>query len=58
MLQIQSIYVFPFLILAWSYTLPAALTLYWTTINILGILQEVIMRRITNREVRITNKSL
>ncbi|TSD05027.1 MAG: preprotein translocase subunit YidC [Parcubacteria group bacterium Greene0714_36] len=42
-LQWQTTYLFPLLILFWSYTLPAALTLYWTTLNILGIVQEFVM---------------
>ncbi len=46
MLQWQTMYIFPALILVWSYTLPSALTLYWTVLNILGIVQEIIMRRI------------
>ena len=46
MLQWQSIYIFPLLILAWSYTLPSALTLYWTVLNIFGIVQEIVMRKI------------
>lgn len=44
MLQWQTLYVFPALILVWSYTLPSALTLYWTVLNVLGILQEIVMR--------------
>lgn len=44
-MQTQSLYIFPVLILVWSYKLPAALTLYWTVLNIFGILQEIIMRR-------------
>lgn len=41
-LQWQTTYFFPLLILFWSYTLPAALTLYWTTLNLFGILQEIL----------------
>lgn len=41
-LQWQTTYIFPLLILFWSYTLPAALTLYWTTLNFFGILQEIL----------------
>lgn len=40
-LQWQTTYLFPLLILFWSYSLPAALTLYWTTLNTLGIVQEI-----------------
>lgn len=43
-LQWQSLYIFPALILVWSYTLPSALILYWTVLNILGIVQEIIMK--------------
>ena len=42
-LQWQTTYLFPLLILFWSYTLPSALTLYWTTLNTLGIVQEFSM---------------
>lgn len=42
-LQWQTTYLFPLLILFWSYSLPAALTLYWTTLNTLGIVQEILM---------------
>ena len=41
-LQWQATYFFPLLILFWSYSLPAALTLYWTVLNFFGILQEII----------------
>ena len=44
-LQWQSLYLFPALIFAWSYSLPSALTLYWTVLNLFGILQEVVERR-------------
>lgn len=43
--QWQTTYLFPALILVWSYQLPAALTLYWTVLNILGIVQEIVVRR-------------
>lgn len=47
-LQWQTTYLFPLLILFWSYSLPSALTLYWTTLNSLGIVQEIILgKRIT-----------
>ncbi len=45
MLQWQSVYVFPLLVLASSASLPSALSLYWTVLNIFGIVQEIIMRR-------------
>lgn len=44
-MQKQSLYIFPALILVWSYTLPSALTLYWTVLNIFGIVQEFIARK-------------
>ncbi len=44
-LQWQSLYIFPVLIFAWSYSLPSALTLYWTILNLFGILQEIVERR-------------
>lgn len=46
MLQWQTTYIFPVLILVWSYSLPSALTLYWTVMNIFGIVQELIARRV------------
>lgn len=49
MLQFQSLYLFPALILIWSYKLPAALALYWTVLNVFGIVQEIIMRRRASR---------
>ena len=45
MLQWQTTYIFPGLILVWSYTLPSALTLYWTVMNTFGIVQELLARR-------------
>ncbi|MBI3631218.1 MAG: YidC/Oxa1 family membrane protein insertase [Candidatus Sungbacteria bacterium] len=44
-LQWQTLYLFPGLILVWSYSLPSALTLYWTVMNTFGIVQELIKRR-------------
>ena len=44
-LQWQTLYVFPALILVWSITFPAALILYWTVLNILGIVQEIILKK-------------
>ncbi|MEK7172835.1 MAG: YidC/Oxa1 family membrane protein insertase [Patescibacteria group bacterium] len=44
MLQKQTLYVLPVLVLVWSYTFPAALILYWTIFNIVGILQEIIWK--------------
>ncbi len=47
--QTQTLYIFPAMILLWSYTFPSALTLYWTIMNVLGIIQEIIMRRLSLR---------
>lgn len=44
-LQWQTTYLFPGLILVWSYTLPSALTLYWTVMNVFGIVQELFAKR-------------
>ncbi len=43
-LQWQTTYFFPLLILLWSYSLPAALTLYWTAMNLFGIVEQLILR--------------
>ena len=53
MLQMQTLYFFPLLILLWSWKLPSALTLYWTVLNILGIVQEIVMRRVKGKEERV-----
>ena len=45
----QTQYIFPALLLVWAYTFPAALILYWTVSNILGIVQEIAVRRFTIR---------
>jgi YidC/Oxa1 family membrane protein insertase len=45
-MQRQSLYIFPALILVWSYTLPSALALYWTTLNTFGIVQELVARKL------------
>jgi YidC/Oxa1 family membrane protein insertase len=42
-LQWQTTYFFPLLILLWSYSLPAALTLYWTAMNLFGIVEQLIL---------------
>lgn len=44
-LQWQTTYFFPLLILLWSYSLPAALTLYWTAMNLFGIVEQLILQR-------------
>ena len=49
-LQWQTTYIFPALILVWSYSLPSALTLYWTVLNILGIVQEIIIKKTASRK--------
>lgn len=56
-MQAQSLYIFPLLILFWSYTFPAALTLYWTALNVFAILQEIIMRQIANRKSQVVTTS-
>lgn len=48
--QTQTLYIFPVMILIWSFKFPSALTLYWTIMNVFGILQEIIMRRIEARK--------
>lgn len=48
-MQWQTLYLFPLLILGWSYSLPAALTLYWTASNMFAIVQELISRFLTKR---------
>lgn len=45
MMRIQTTYLFPLLVLFWSSTLASAFALYWTTLNVFGILQERIMKR-------------
>lgn len=44
--QKQSLYIFPILILVWSYALPSALTLYWTVLNLFGIVQELLSSKL------------
>lgn len=48
MLQWQMTYLLPLLILVWSYSFPSILVLYWTALNIFGIVQELAMRRWRN----------
>ncbi|OGZ95894.1 MAG: hypothetical protein A2847_01955 [Candidatus Sungbacteria bacterium RIFCSPHIGHO2_01_FULL_50_25] len=45
MFQKQTLYMLPLLVLFWSYTLPAALTFYWTISNIFGIVQDTVLNR-------------
>jgi YidC/Oxa1 family membrane protein insertase len=55
-LQTQSLYLFPALILFWSYSFPSALTLYWTVMSIFGIVQELVARRIARNKVTISDQ--
>lgn len=48
--QTQTLYIFPVLILVWSVKFPSALTLYWTIMNVLGIVQEIVMRKVQARQ--------
>jgi len=48
--QTQSLYIFPILILVSSFKFPAALTLYWTIMNVFGIVQEIVMRKVQSRK--------
>ncbi|OHA04257.1 MAG: hypothetical protein A3J58_00810 [Candidatus Sungbacteria bacterium RIFCSPHIGHO2_02_FULL_52_23] len=50
-LQWQTTYFFPLIILFWSYSLPSALTLYWTAMNIFGILEQLILHRQLHRQL-------
>ena len=52
-MQKQMLYLFPLLVLWWSYSLPAALTLYWTFLNIFGIVQDTIVNRIMKKKEKI-----
>jgi YidC/Oxa1 family membrane protein insertase len=44
-MQKQSLYIFPALIIVWSYSLPSALTVYWTVLNTFAILQEILVKK-------------
>lgn len=50
-LQWQTLYVFPAIILLWSYTLPSALTLYWTVLNLFGIVQEFLTKKYLTSDI-------
>lgn len=50
--QTQALYIFPLLILVWSFKLPSALTLYWTIMNGFGIVQEIVMRKAKGEKSR------
>lgn len=43
--QKQMMYLFPVLIVFWSVKFPAALLIYWTTLNVFGIIQELILKK-------------
>ena len=45
MMQAQTLYIFPALIFFWSFTFPSALMIYWTTQNLFGILQELVVKK-------------
>lgn len=45
MMQKQMLYVFPVIIFMIAYKLPAAVSLYWTSMNIFAILHEAYVRR-------------
>jgi len=47
-LQWQSLYVFPFFIVVWAFFFPAAAILYWTVWNIFGIVQEILVKKLSN----------
>lgn len=46
-LSMQVKYFFPVLIAVWSASLPAALPLYWTTMNLLAIVEQTLIRKLT-----------
>jgi len=48
-LQKQSLYMIPLMLLFFSYSFPAAVTLYWTMLNIFGILQDTAIARLTKK---------
>jgi YidC/Oxa1 family membrane protein insertase len=49
-MNLQMRYVFPVIILFVSYTLPAALAIYWTTSNLFMIGQEIVVRKSLAKE--------
>lgn len=51
MLQWQMTYLLPILILVWSYSFPSILVLYWTFLNLFGIIQELVMRQLRSKSV-------
>lgn len=48
-LQKQSLYMIPLMLLFFSYSFPAAVTLYWTILNIFGIVQDTAIARLTKK---------
>lgn len=50
MMQKQTLYLLPVLILFWSRTFPAALIVYWTTQNIFGIVQEIVVKKVKAKQ--------
>ncbi|MDP3772061.1 MAG: YidC/Oxa1 family membrane protein insertase [bacterium] len=54
----QMLYLFPILILLWSYNLPSALTLYWTAANVFAIVQERILRLFAKSFAKLCRSSL
>lgn len=44
-LSLQTTYFFPGLIAIWSFSLPAALPLYWTTMNVLAIVEQILIQK-------------
>lgn len=49
-MQLQMVYVFPILIFILGFKLPAAVSLYWTSMNIFAIVHETIVRRSASRQ--------
>ncbi len=44
-LSLQTKYLFPALIAVWSFSLPSALPLYWTTMNLFAIVEQIWIRK-------------
>ncbi|MFY9462485.1 MAG: YidC/Oxa1 family membrane protein insertase [Candidatus Sungiibacteriota bacterium] len=44
-LSLQVKYFFPLLIAVWSFSLPSALPLYWTTMNLLAIVEQILIKK-------------
>lgn len=49
-LQKQSLYMIPLMLLFFSYSFPAAVTLYWTVLNIFGIVQDTAIARLSAKK--------